>query len=75
MRTAPTALEQSGTAGDYTLRVAGSTLTCNSVPTFLNASAFGATTNFAVASGLTAGQIANVRAAATTAYLGWSAEL
>jgi len=75
MRTAPTALEQSGTAADYTLRVAGSTITCSSVPSFLNATPFTVGTNFAVAAGLVAGQAANVRAAATTAYLGWSAEL
>jgi hypothetical protein len=75
LRTAPTALEQSGTAADYTLRVAGSTITCSSVPTFLNATPFTVGTNFAVAAGLVAGQAANIRAAATTAFLGWSAEL
>jgi hypothetical protein len=74
MRTSPTALEQSGTATDYTVFTAGTTV-CSSVPTFNVATTFAAETIFTVASGLTAGQGAAQRAANATAYLAWSAEL
>ena len=74
MRTSPTALEQSGTAADYTVFTAGTTV-CSSVPTFNIATTFAAETLFTVASGLTVGQGAAQRAANATAYLGWSAEL
>ena len=74
MRTSPTALEQSGTATDYTVFTAGTTV-CSSVPTFNLATTFAAETIFTVASGLTAGQGAAQRAANATAYLAWSAEL
>ena len=76
MRTDPTALEQSGTAGSYRVRSAGSVnTTCSVVPTFLGASNSQAWTTFTVASGLTAGQACFPRAVTTAAYLGWSAEL
>jgi len=74
MRTSPTALEQSGTATDYTVFTSGTTV-CSSVPTFNVATTFAAETLFTVASGLTVGQGAAQRAANATAYLGWSAEL
>jgi hypothetical protein len=77
MRTAPTALEQSGTAGDYTIRTGGNSRTCSAVPTFdsgTTASTWNIQTT--VASGQTAGQAGFLRASSvTTAYLGWSAEL
>lgn len=76
MRTIPSAFEQSGTASDYKVfHSAGSTV-CSSVPT-MNA----ATTNYAyvvnatVASGLTAYRPANIAAATSAGYLGFSAEL
>ena len=76
MRTTPTAVEQSGTAGDYSIFSSGATVTtCSAVPSFGTASPFGATTAFTVASGLTAGQAVFIRPASTNAYLGWSAEL
>jgi hypothetical protein len=76
MRTTPTALEQSGTAGDYSIFTSGTTITVlNAVPVFGTASPFGGTVAYAVASGLTAGQAAFIRPVNTNAYLGWSAEL
>jgi hypothetical protein len=75
MRTPPTALEQSGTAGDYSVRHAAATTTCSSVPTFFNANKNCANTQLTVSSGLTAGQGSFVRAVNTSAYLAWSAEL
>lgn len=75
MRSAPTALEQSGTAGDYSVAHAATSTVCSAVPTFLTASPFAATTTFTVASGLTAGQGSRARAVNTSAYLAWSAEL
>lgn len=78
MRTAPTALEQSGTSTDYRITANGNTLGCNAVPTFAagttatNASfnaSIGTTSLAAGGSGfLTANTGAN-------GFLGWSAEL
>jgi hypothetical protein len=75
LRVAPTALEQTGTAGNYNLTYAGGTQACSAVPTFLEATPFNAVTTFTVSSGLTAGQASRGRVNTTTAYLGWSAEL
>jgi hypothetical protein len=75
MRTSSTALEQSGTATDYLLRIANTNPVCSSVPTFSTACPFSATYSFFVASGLTAGQAMFARANTTSGYLGWSAEL
>jgi hypothetical protein len=75
MRIAPTALEQSGTATDYSVRHAGTFTACSSVPTFFNASKNSASTQLTVASGLTAGQGSFLRPVNTSAYLAWSAEL
>ena len=76
MRTSPTALDQTGTATDYKIRVAdGSTPDLSTVPTFSNANPNEALTTFTVASGLTVGQAVIGRAAIANAYLGWSAEL
>jgi hypothetical protein len=74
MRSAPTALEQTGTATDYSVRVNGNT-TCSAVPTLNAQSDYNVSTLLTVASGLTAGQCAYARANSTTAYLAWSAEL
>ena len=75
MRIAPTALETSGTAGDYDLQYLATATTCSAVPTFNAASQYIGSVAFIVASGLTAGQGSNGRSVNTTAYLGWSAEL
>jgi hypothetical protein len=76
MRTFPTALEQTGTATDYSVITSGSTVTtCSAVPVFGNATTTQSQTTFTVASGLVAGQACLGRPANTSAYLGWSAEL
>lgn len=75
MRTAPTALEQSGTATDYSLLVAGSTTACSAVPSFTAVGPYSAGLSFTVASGMTAGHCVIARAATTAGYLGFSAEL
>jgi hypothetical protein len=76
MRVVPTALEQSGTATDYSvLDGGGSAIVCSAVPTFSNSNYLSGRVFFTVASGLVAGQGGNLRAATTSAYLGFSAEL
>jgi len=76
MRAAPSALEQSGTAGDYAVRRGGgASTTCSAVPAFSDANITNATFRLAVSSGLTAGQAVAARAVNTNAYLAWSAEL
>ena len=75
MRTAPTALEQSGTAGNYRVTIADTNVTCSAVPTFIGAELFSARTRFEVSSGLTAGQGSFGRSVNSSAYLAWSAEL
>ena len=78
LRIAPTALEQSGTAGDYAV-VATSAVTCTSVP-IINPNGTNTTValvSFPTTTGLTAGQGSQISSASgvSTAYLGWSAEL
>ena len=77
MRTKPTALEQSGTASDYGCTNAlYSTINCNTVPLYANASTRAATVSATVASGLVAGNVVTLYSNNTTnAYLAWSAEL
>jgi hypothetical protein len=75
MRTAPTALEQSGTATDYSVRSTNFNTTCSAVPTFATGNNEIGNFNFTVASGLTAGNGSFARSNATGAFLGWSAEL
>jgi hypothetical protein len=76
MRVRPSALEQSGTAGDYQVRFTGiGTATCSSVPVYVTSSANVVGVEFTVASGLTAGQGLSARSVNTSGFLGWSAEL
>jgi hypothetical protein len=76
MRVAPSAVEQSGTAGDYSiLHGAVNVTTCSSVPTFSNSGVNTSDIVLTVASGLTTGQGCIGRAVNTSGYLGWSAEL
>jgi hypothetical protein len=76
MRIAPPALEQSGTAGDYSLRAhTSNNITCSAVPTFLASNSMQGIALFTVASGLTAGHAAYQRASNANGFLGWSAEL
>jgi hypothetical protein len=79
MRTAPAALEQSGTANQYATTILGTSApACSSVPTFLRANVQSAVSQFTVASGLTQGQATFLRTDGTNganAFLAWSAEL
>jgi hypothetical protein len=76
MRTIPSSLEQSGTAGDYSIVRAGAATTtvCSAVPTLGVVSTEDANTSFTVASGLSNGYSGSAYVTAT-GYLGWSAEL
>lgn len=75
LRTAPTALETSGTAGDYYNYSASGPLTCTVAPTFQDAEIFCARFYADVASGQTTNGAVILRSKAATAYLAWSAEL
>ncbi len=76
MRTAPTALEQSGTATDYNfLNSVATGVNLSAVPTFGAAYTQSSQTSITVASGLTAGNASKLAANNANAYLGWSAEL
>jgi hypothetical protein len=75
MRSAPSALEQSGTAADYNMFYLATATNCSSVPAFNVASVNSSMVVFTVSSGLTAGQGSIMRASNGTGYLGWSAEL
>jgi hypothetical protein len=76
MRIPPTALEQSGTATDYSVIAAGSPVVCSAVPVFAPSNTSTALITLTVASGLTTGDGTRSRAAnGTASYLAWSAEL
>jgi hypothetical protein len=75
MRAVPSALEQSGTAGDYRVNNLATATTCTSVPAFNVASTNTAWTTFTTGATLTAGQGSAGASVNTTAYLAWSAEL
>jgi len=79
MRTRPTALEQSGTAGDYDVQLGSGVAVCSAVPTISTGTVTTtqvAVVDFPVASGLTIGQAGNIRTPSPgNGYLGWSAEL
>lgn len=76
MRTSPTALEQTGTASNYKLYQANTTVVaCSSVPAFNAANTLSASTIFNASTlGGTAGQ-ATYALTDGTGYFGWSAEL
>jgi hypothetical protein len=74
MRVAPTALEQSGTATDYS--VANNVVTvCNAVPVIGSSNVQSMNLSLQVAAGLVAGEAVQARLVGTAGYLGWSAEL
>jgi len=75
LRTNPTALEQSGTAGDYAIFHGSTVTTCSAVPAFVAATVNGGSFEATIASGGTTGNGALFRAVSSSAYLGWSAEL
>ena len=74
MRTNPTSLEQTGTAGDYAQESPTGATLLTGVPTFARASTILATIT-ATTTGLTTGQGVITRCDNTNAYLAWSAEL
>ena len=75
MRSAPTAVEQSGTASDYKIR-RSTTQTCSSVPTFGNATVDQVSTAFTKSShGWGDGSSVRAMGGASGAFLGWSCEL
>jgi hypothetical protein len=75
MRTRPTALEQSGTATDYTILNASGATVLSAVPTYSSATTYAIRVNFSTAGSFTASSCAIGRSANANAYLGWSAEL
>ncbi len=75
MRSAPSALEQTGTASDYKIR-RSTTATCTSAPSFGHATLDQVTTNFVKSShGWGDGSAVRCMGGTSGAYLGWSAEL
>lgn len=75
MRVAPSALSQSGTAGNYNVWYTNTRATCSSVPTFESATKNTVSTVFTVASGLTAGHGGAAGFETTAGFLAWSVEL
>jgi len=76
MRTDPTALEQSGTASDYSVLTGVTATTCTSVPVFNAATNRNlAVTQYTTGATLTASQSIALRLANANSYLGWSTEL
>ena len=75
LRTNPTALEQSGTATDYAVFHGSTVTTCSAVPLFIAATVNGGGFEATIASGGTVGYGALLRAATSSAFFAWSAEL
>jgi hypothetical protein len=75
LRDTPTALEQSGTASDYSVLISGNVLACSAVPALSQLGPVTSGINLFVASGLTSGHGGGGRAVNTNAFLAWSAEL
>jgi len=75
MRAAPTALEQSGTATQYTMQTGGTDRVCSAVPAFGIATTNSWRVGTTVASGQSAGLSGMLYGNSTSAYLAWSAEL
>lgn len=75
LRAAPTALEQSGTASDYSVLISGNVLACSAVPALSILGPITSGINLTVTSGLTSGHGGGGRAVNTNAFLAWSAEL
>jgi len=77
MRTAPTALEQSGTASHYAQvnMASGGESVCSSVPTLGARTVASSTFNFFFSSGITIGSSGLVTSNNAAGFLAWSAEL
>ncbi len=75
MRTAPTAIEQNGTAGHYKVR-RDTTKSCTGVPTFTDAMPFYCRVNFPSSGhGWGTGQMLWCQGGSASSYLGFSAEI
>jgi hypothetical protein len=75
MRTAPTALEQTGTARNYQMVVGGTGVVLSSVPIFSEASTNTFSVDVSYSATGSIGQAGYLRCNSTAAYLAWSAEL
>jgi hypothetical protein len=75
MRTIPTALEQSGSAGDYSVQYANTIGNLVVVPSFVPGTSSSGTVAANTNSVLTQGQGSLLRANGVNAFLAWSAEL
>jgi hypothetical protein len=75
MRVPPTALEQSGSAGNYKIFYSGVAANCSLVPYFEQAGCEAGRVSFPISSGGTVGLGVQGVSNSTTGYLGWSAEL
>jgi hypothetical protein len=75
MRAAPTALEQTGTAGDYKMGRRTAATTCSAVPAFDFANTQHAQVLWYVSTGMVAGEGVFMRTTTTDVYLAWSSEL
>jgi hypothetical protein len=78
LRIRPTAVETTGTAGDYAIAHTNTATTCSAVPTYsAPTNEFQSLTIFTVSSGLTNGQGSRICSELNNAnaYLAWSAEL
>jgi hypothetical protein len=75
MRTAPTALEQNGTAANYGLSIANLTFNdCTAVPVYNTATVNNSSIVF-ISTGVIAGNATHFASKNAAAYLAWSAEL
>ncbi len=76
MRTSPSVLDVTGTAGDYRIRHAATATACSIVPSLAAGQVANATTLFTIGSAMSAAGIATFGEAVNSGtYLGWSAEL
>ena len=75
MRAAPSALEQSGTAGDYSIFFLTTATACTSVPTFSTGTIQASEIVWTATAGHTAGNAGTFYSTGTAGYLAWSAEL
>ena len=72
MRTKPTGLEQTGTAGDYKLARRTSSTTCSAVPTFSNSTETFGTLTWTTGSGMSGGEAVFLQSTGDDHYIGWT---
>jgi hypothetical protein len=75
MRVPPTAMDQTGTAANYTIGHLATSTLLSAVPAYAGGTVNSGRINCTVASGLTAGNAGFFRSASDVAFLGFSAEL